>query len=78
MTTYNITISLKFLAFLALATLSAGVAYPNALILLGGHGDWSNVLLLLVSVPLFGFTMLVLARILYLTAPKHNRAEAPK
>ena len=78
MTTYQISISLKFLAFLALATLSAGIAYPNALVLLGGRGDWLNGLVVIVSVPLFGFAMLVLGRVLYLTAPKRNHAEDTK
>ena len=71
-------LTITFLAFLALATLSAGVAYQNAPSLIDARGSISSVLILVISTLLFGFAMLVLGRILYLTAPWHAREEAAK
>lgn len=76
MHTHTIQISrrmLTFLGLLALATLSGMAAYQSAQNLLGGHADWTNVVWLLLSLPLFGFAMLVLGRIVYLSAPRHTR-----
>lgn len=81
MHTHTIQISrimITFLGMLVLATLSGGAAYQSALNLLGGHGDWANVVWLLLSLPLFGFAMLVLRRIVYLTMPRHARGENAK
>lgn len=71
-------LTITFLAFLTLATLSAGVTYQNALWLINGHGSVLNALVLVISALLFGFAMLVLGRILYLIAPKQARGEVTK
>ncbi len=71
-------LTITFLAFLALATLSAGVAYQNAPSLINTRGSISSVSILVLSTLLFGFAMLVLGRILYLTAPRQAREEAAK
>lgn len=60
-------VALFFLALLALATLGAGTAYQNGLNLLRGQGDVFSVLLLLVGAVEFGFTLLMLGRIVLLT-----------
>lgn len=59
-----------FLALLAVATLSAGTAYQNGLNLLRGQVDFVTGLLFLIGAVVFGFTLLVLGRIVYLTAPR--------
>jgi hypothetical protein len=68
-------LTIVFLAFLTVATLSGGTAYHNASSLFSGHGTLLNALMLAGSALLFGFAMLVLGRIVYLTAPKHPRGE---
>jgi len=68
-------LTIVFLTFLTLATLSGGTAYHNASNLFSGQGTLLNALLLAGSALLFGFAMLVLGRIVYLTAPKHPRGE---
>ncbi len=71
-------LTVTFLAFLTLATLSAGVTYQNAQSLLNVHGSVVNVLVLVISTVLLGFAMLVLGRIIYLTAPRQAREETVK
>lgn len=56
-----------WLAFLALATASGGIAYQNAQSLIGETGGIWNGLTLAISAVVFGFAMLVLGRIVYLT-----------
>lgn len=57
-----------FLAFLALATFSAGITYQNAMTLIGGGGNVLNALAFAIGAAGFGFAMIVLARIIRLTA----------
>ncbi|MCC7165611.1 MAG: hypothetical protein IT331_24150 [Anaerolineae bacterium] len=59
-----------FIAFLALATWSAGTAYQNGLNLLRGQGDIVTWSLFLIGAMVSGFTVLVLGRIVYVTTPK--------
>jgi len=61
-------LTVTLLAFLALATASGGIAYQNAQSLIGGSGGIWNVLALAIGAVVFGFAMLVLGRIVYLTA----------
>ena len=61
-------ITMTWLVFLALATASGGVAYQNLQSLIGGNSSIWNVLTLAISAVVFGFAMLVLGRIMYLTA----------
>lgn len=61
---------LTFLALLALATLSGGIAFRNAQALLEG-GSPLNGLALGIGGLVFAFAMLVLGRIMYLSA--HGR-----
>ena len=63
-------VTIYFLGFLALATLSAGTAYQNGLNLLRGQMDVVTGLLFIGGALLFGFMLLVLGRIVYLTTPK--------
>ncbi len=67
-----------FLLLLALATLSAGVLYQNSAALLAGHAMTWNWIGLFVSAPLLAFGLLVLGRILYLTAPEKGRGEVSR
>lgn len=62
--------TILFLAFLAAATLSAGTAYQTGLNLLRGQVDVITGLLFSIGAVVFGFTLLVLGRIVYLTTPK--------
>lgn len=63
-------VPIYFLALLAVATLSAGAAYQNGLNLLRGQVDVVTGLLFIVGAVVFGFTLLVLGRIVYLAAPR--------
>lgn len=63
-------VTIYFLALLAVATLSAGAVYQNGLNLLRGQGDIGTGLSFLTGTVVFGFTLLVLGRIVYLTTPK--------
>lgn len=63
-------LTILFLGFLALATLSAGTAYQNGLNLLRGQVDVVTGLLVFISALVFGFTLLVLGRIVYLATPR--------
>lgn len=65
-------LTLTLLAFLALATGSSGIAYQNLQSLIGGIGGIGNVLLLAISAGGFGFAMLVLGRIVYLSQSGRN------
>ena len=60
-------LTLTFLSFLALATFSGGIGFRNAQALLEGGNAW-NALAFLICAAVFGFAMLVLGRIVYLTA----------
>lgn len=71
-------LTITFLALLAMATLSAGVAYDNARLLAVEGGGVLNALLLTISALSFTLAMLLLSRILYLTAPKRTHAESVK
>lgn len=64
-----------FLGWLAVATLSAGEAYQNGLNLLRGQADGVSVILFLVGASAFGFALLVLGRMVFLTAPKRKSEE---
>jgi len=68
-------LTIVFLALLTVATLSGGTVYHNASSLFSGHGTLLNALMLAGSALLFGCAMLVLGRIVYLTAPKQARGE---
>ena len=61
-------ITMTWLVFLALATASGGIAYQNLQSLIGGTSSIWNMLTLAMSAVVFGFAMLVLGRIMYLTA----------
>ncbi len=65
-------ITFLFLGLLAVATLSAGVADQNGLNLLRGQADGVSAILFLVGASAFGFALLVLGRVVYLTAPKRK------
>ncbi len=64
--------TIVFLALLALAALSAGVLSQNAATLFAGRGAMWNWGMVLISAPLFGFALLILGRILYLTTLTHR------
>lgn len=67
-------ITFTFLGFLILATLGAGIAYQNGVNLLRGQADFVTGLLFLVGALVFGFMLLVLARIVYLsTLPRRTK-----
>ncbi|MBI3915100.1 MAG: hypothetical protein HY327_13055 [Chloroflexi bacterium] len=63
---------LTFLAFLTLATLSAGTAYQIAQNLFSGREDVWGAPVLAISALLFGFAILVLWRMVYLTVPRRR------
>ncbi len=63
-------VTIYFLGFLALATLSAGTAYQNGLNLLRGQVDVVTGLLFISGAVVFGFALLVLGRLVYLTTPR--------
>lgn len=67
-------VTIYFLSFLALATVGAGTAYQNGLNLLRGQMDVVTGLLFIVGALVFGFALVVLGRIVYLTTP-HSRTE---
>lgn len=60
-------ITFTFLGFLVVATLSAGTAYQNGVNLLRGQVGGVTALLFLGGALMFGFTLLVLGRIVYLS-----------
>jgi len=64
-------LSLTFLAFLALATTSGGIAYQNAIAFIG-TGNILNAIAFIVCAAVFGFAMLVLTRIVQVTARRRN------
>ena len=68
-------VTLLFLGWLAVATLSAGAAYQNGLNLLQGQADGVSAVLFLVGASAFGFALLVLGRVVFLTAPKRKLEE---
>ncbi len=68
-------LTMTFLVLLTAATLSAGALYQNASVLIAGHGGGWNWIGVAVSVPVLGFLLLILGRILYLTAPQHAHEE---
>ncbi len=63
-------VTIYFFGFLVLATLSAGTAYQNGLNLLRGQMDVVTGLLFIVGALAFGFALVVLGRIVYLTTPR--------
>lgn len=65
-------VTFLFLGWLAVATLSAGAAYQNGLNLLRGQADGVSAGLFLVGASAFGFALLVLGRVVFLTAPKRK------
>ncbi len=67
-----------FLVLLIVATLSAGVLYQDTAALLAGHGAGWSWVGIAVSIPVLGFALLVLGRILYLTAPHPARGEVSR
>ncbi len=66
---------ITFLGLLTVATLSGGVAYQNAASILNGSASIGNAFAFVLGVIVFGFALLVLGRIIYLTAPKKARGE---
>ena len=65
-------VTIYFLGFLALATLSAGTAYQFGVNLLRRQGDVVTGLLFIGGAMVFGFALLVLGRIVYLTTAKER------
>ena len=68
-------VTFLFLGWLAMATLGAGMAYQNGLNLLRGQADGVSAALFLVGASVFGFALLVLGRVVFLTAPKRKLEE---
>lgn len=68
-------VTFRFLGWLAVATLSAGIAYQNRLHLLRGQADGVSTALFLIGVSALGFALLVLGRVIFLTAPKRKSEE---
>ena len=68
-------VTFLFLGWLAVATLSAGMAYQNGSNLLRGQADGISAALFLIGVSVLGFALLVLGRMVFLTAPKRKSEE---
>jgi len=66
-------LTLTFLALIAIATLSAGIAYQTAMVFVRGGGDLPNAFGFIVSASVFGFSMLMLARIIRLTTVRRDK-----
>lgn len=64
------------LGFLVLATLGVGTAYQNGVNLLRGQDDFVTGLLFLVGALVFGFMLLLLGRIVYLSTLPRRPSEA--
>lgn len=61
-------LTLTLLALLALATASGGTAYQNAISLRSEGGNILNAIAFVICAALFAFAMLLLTRIIKLTA----------
>ncbi|MBI5304821.1 MAG: hypothetical protein HY868_21985 [Chloroflexi bacterium] len=64
--------TLTFLALVVIATLSGGLAYQTAMVFVAGGGNLSNAFGFIISASVFSFSMLVLARIMRLTAVRRD------
>lgn len=64
--------TLTFLMLVVIATLSAGLVYQTAMVFVEGGGNLPNAFGFIVSASIFGFAMLMLARIMRLTAVRRD------